>query len=150
MTFGQLYNPLVRWLLRSPFHGAMSGSTMLLTYVGRRSGRRRTVPVNYLRDGETLLAVGAHGHAWWRNFRDGAAVTVRVRGHDFRGRATAFEEGAAVDEGGLLTLLRRVPQYRRHWRVTLDPSGNPSDPQALARIAAENTIVRVGGLRPGD
>ncbi len=75
---------------------------------------------------------------------------VRVCGRDYRGRATAFLDGAAVDEGGLLTLLRRVPRYRAHWHVALDASGNPADPQALGRIAAENAIVRIDGLQPGD
>lgn len=150
MNLQRLYNPLVRRLLRSPFHRAMSGSTLLLSYTGRRSGQPRTVPVGYVRDGDTLLAVGARGHVWWRNLCDGAPVTVRVRGRDYRGRAMAFVGGAAVGEGGLLTLLRRVPRYRAYWRVTLDASGNPTDPQALARIAAENALVRIGGLQPGD
>ncbi len=144
--FQRLYNPVVRWLLRSPLHRLLSGSTVLLTYTGRRSGRRHATPVGYRRDGATLLAIGAREHRWWRNLRDGAPVTVRVRGRDYRGTASAFEGAAAITEGGLLTLLRQVPQYRAHWRVALDADGMPTNPADLARIAADNAVVRIRDL----
>jgi hypothetical protein len=57
MRCQRLYNPFVVALLRSPLHGFMSGSTMLLTYAGCRSGKAYTKPVNNLRDGDTLLVV---------------------------------------------------------------------------------------------
>lgn len=43
----RLYNPVVIWVLRSPFHGLMSGSTMLLSYKGRKSGRTYVTLINY-------------------------------------------------------------------------------------------------------
>lgn len=75
-------------------------------------------------------------------------MTVRVSGHDYRGNATAFEGEAAVAEGGLLALLRRMPRYRRYWGVVLDAAGNPAEPQALAQVAASNVLVRIGDLVP--
>jgi deazaflavin-dependent oxidoreductase (nitroreductase family) len=148
MNVQRLYNPLVRWLLRSPLHRSLSGSTLLLTYTGRHSGQERSLPVNYLWDGESLLLVGARAHAWWRNLRGGVPVRMRLQGRDYAGVATAFEGDAAMTDGGLLTLLRRVPRYRTYWQVALDAAGNPEEPQALSRIAAENTLVRIGALRP--
>lgn len=148
MKLQRLYNPLVRWLLRSPLHRLLSGSTLLLTYTGRHSGMAYSVPVNYVRDGETLLLVGGRDHAWWRSLRAGVSVTVRLQGRDYAGTATALEREAAVADGGLLTLLRRVPQYRSYWHAPLDAAGNPVEPQALARIAGGNTLVRIGSLQP--
>ncbi len=40
-------NPLMRALLRSPFHGLLSGMLMLLSYTGRKSGRTYTIPIGY-------------------------------------------------------------------------------------------------------
>ncbi len=80
MRWQRLYNPFVVALLRSPLHGFMSGSTMLLTYAGCKSGKAYTTPVNYLRDGDTLLVVSSRKHIWWKNLRGGAPVTARVRG----------------------------------------------------------------------
>jgi hypothetical protein len=33
------YNTLLIWLLRSPFHGFLSGSMMLISFRGRKSGK---------------------------------------------------------------------------------------------------------------
>ena len=140
----RLYNPLVVRLLRSPLHGAMSKSILLLTCTGRKSGRTYTTPVNYVRDGDALLAVGSREHSWWKNLRGGAAVTARVRGRDFEGEGEVFEGKAA--EGGLLTVLRTVPAFQRYWKVELYADGRPKDPEALARAVRENVVVRVKGL----
>jgi deazaflavin-dependent oxidoreductase (nitroreductase family) len=54
---------------------------LLLTTVGTRSGRRRTVPVTYVADGERyMVAAGANGAnpAWYHNLLAHPAVTVEV------------------------------------------------------------------------
>lgn len=40
-------NPLVRWLMRSPLHWLASRRVALISYTGRRSGRRFTIRVGY-------------------------------------------------------------------------------------------------------
>lgn len=45
----RIANPVVTWLLRSSLHGILSGSTLLITVTGRKSGRIYTIPVNYVR-----------------------------------------------------------------------------------------------------
>jgi deazaflavin-dependent oxidoreductase (nitroreductase family) len=144
MRWQRLYNPIVVSLLRSPLHGVMSRSVMLLTYRGRRSAREFTTPVSYVRDGDDLLVVGSRDHSWWKNLRGGAPVVVRVRGLELEGIAEAFEGEDAED--GLLGVLRAVPAYRRYWGVEIDATNRPEDPQALARIARDNTLVRVRNL----
>jgi deazaflavin-dependent oxidoreductase (nitroreductase family) len=140
----KLYNPIAVAILRSPLHGLMSNSVMLLTYRGRRSGRAFTTPISYVRDGEDLLAVASRDHAWWRNLRGGAPVRVRLRGRELRGTGRLLE-GRAGEEG-LLRVLRAVPAYRKHWGVQLNGNGRPTDPDAIARIARENAPVRFGDL----
>ena len=140
----KLYNPIAVAILRSPLHGLMSNSVMLLTYRGRRSGRAFTTPISYVRDGEDLLAVASRDHAWWRNLRGGAPVRVRLRGRELRGTGRLLE-GRAGEEG-LLRMLRAVPAYRKHWGVELDGDGRPTDPAAIVRIARENAPVRLDDL----
>ncbi len=50
-------NPLVRAVLRSPAHRLLSGSLLLVTFLGRRSGQAYTIPVQYARMGETICIV---------------------------------------------------------------------------------------------
>ena len=144
----KLYNPIVVAILRSPLHGVMSKTVMLLIYRGRRSGRVITTPISYVRDGQDLLAVASRDHAWWKNLRGGASVGVRLRGRKLNGTGWALE--GETGEEGLLRLLRGVPAYRRHWGVELDEGGRPKDPAALARIARENALVRMGNLSEAE
>ncbi len=58
--------------------------TMLLTVTGRRTGRPRTVPLIYLRDGERLVIAAAYAGsdvdpAWWINMRQNPEAVVRLR-----------------------------------------------------------------------
>ena len=146
MRLQKLYNPIVAAILRSPLHAAMSNSTMLLTFSGRKSGRTYTTPVNYVRDGDELLVVGSRGHSWWKNLRGDAVVSVRVRGREMRSEAKAFEGEAA--EEGLLAVLRAVPAYRRYWKVELGDDDRPHSPDALRRVARDNALVRIRKLEP--
>jgi hypothetical protein len=67
------YNSMMKWILRSPLHGLISKSTMLITYTGHKSGKLYTIPVNYVRD-EDVLSVTSYRHrTWWRNLRGGTA-----------------------------------------------------------------------------
>ena len=73
-------NPTMKLLLRSPLHRMASGSTMLITVTGRKTGARYTTPVNYVRDGSTLTVFSWRQRTWWRNLRGGAPVALRLRG----------------------------------------------------------------------
>lgn len=81
-------NLLVTFALRTPvLHRLTSASTLLLTFTGRKSGRRYTIPVVYLRrDARTLLVTT--DSRWAHNLTGGAPVQVRLRGRDMAGRAT--------------------------------------------------------------
>ena len=56
---------------------------LLLDHVGRKSGRARTAPVLYMRDGEDLVVVALRGGsdampAWWLNLQANPATTVQI------------------------------------------------------------------------
>jgi len=149
MRWQKLYNPIVNWLLRSPLHVLLSNSIMLITFAGRKSGKTYTTPVNYVWDDDhTLLVVSPCSRHWWRNLCGGAPVRVYVRGQTLKGVGRTFEAEKAVEEGGLLTMLQKVPAYRRYWRVELDAKDHPKGPQDLLRIARDKTLIRIGDLTP--
>ncbi|MFN8539603.1 MAG: nitroreductase/quinone reductase family protein [Thermomicrobiales bacterium] len=133
MKLQRLYNPLVRWLLRSPLHRLLSDSTLLLTYTGRHSGTAYSVPVNYVRDGETLLLVGGRDHAWWRSLRAGVPVTVRLQGRDYAGTATAFERGGGGRRWRLAP--RCYGACRSTGRIGTPPSTRRGIPGGAAELA---------------
>ena len=57
--------------------------TLLLDHVGAKSGKRRTSPLTYLRDGADLVLVASKGGypkhpAWYHNLRANPDTTVQV------------------------------------------------------------------------
>ena len=133
-------NPIVIWLLRSPLHRLLSGSTMLVTYQGRKSKRQITLPVNYVWDGEQLITLSMRKRTWWRNLRRGAPVTLRLKGKNLPAQAEAVDEIERLLPG-LKVLLKQMPQAARYLQVTYDEQGEP-DPEDLRRAAEGRVIVR--------
>lgn len=79
----RLANPLVRAVLGSRAHPALSGALVVLTYRGRRSGREFRIPLQYveLPEGRIVaVAVGAGRKLWWRSFAEPAAAELLLRG----------------------------------------------------------------------
>lgn len=76
---------------------------LLLTTVGRKSGKARTVPLLYLRDGERFIVVASQGGlannpAWYLNVTADPAVTVEVDGKKLAltARTASADEKAAL------------------------------------------------------
>ncbi len=86
-------NAGVAALLSAPVLGRLLGrGFVVITYVGRRSGRTFSTPVNYWRKGEELVIGVAlpDRKSWWRNFLgDGGPITLHLNGADRRGHAVA-------------------------------------------------------------
>jgi len=62
-------NPFVRFILNSPLHSMFSGRLILIRYIGMKSGRKNSLPVQYAEShNELIVAAGYHEHKkWWRN-----------------------------------------------------------------------------------
>jgi hypothetical protein len=115
-------NPLLVAVLRSPFHFLLSGGLGLLTVTGRRTGRRRTFPVGYQREGNKIiiLASEAHKKQWWRNYRTPAPATLLVRGKELTGTGLLLEPGGAEFVRHVEQTFRRVPGLAKSWGVAFD------------------------------
>jgi deazaflavin-dependent oxidoreductase (nitroreductase family) len=77
--------------------GALLGKTdgvptLLLTTTGRKSGRPRTTPLLYLREGESYVVVASSAAkpqhpAWWLNLEQNPEATIQVGAQKIRVRA---------------------------------------------------------------
>lgn len=135
------YNPILLWLLRSPFHKLVSGNMMVLTCTGRKSGKAYTLPVSYAQTGDTLWVTSQRKRTWWRNLRGGAPVRLVLRGQTCAGRAEALEETQAV-AAALSGYYAALPAAARYSNVRLAPDGAP-DPSDIAAQVAGKVAVRV-------
>jgi F420H(2)-dependent quinone reductase len=71
-------------------------SALLLTTKGRKSGERRDVAVNYLRDGDAYVVVASYtgedrNPAWWRNLEADPLAEVAAGGKRLNVRAHEAE-----------------------------------------------------------
>jgi deazaflavin-dependent oxidoreductase (nitroreductase family) len=145
MNWQKLYNPMVIWLLRSPLHRFLDKNTMVITVSGRKSGKLYTLPVSYIRDGETLLVISQKDRTWWKNLQGGAKVTVFVQGHTLQARGETFT-GTETAANILLQILQRFPAYQRLLHLPLAANGQPEHPEDLTRVAQEHVFVRMREL----
>jgi deazaflavin-dependent oxidoreductase (nitroreductase family) len=136
------YNTFTRWLLHSPFHGALSKNTASLVYTGRKSGKAYETPVNYVRTGEAeLLVTSQKSRSWWRNLRGGRPVGVWLCGTKVSAIAEVIEDDARVAEL-LAAYLKPVAKQAKYFDVALDADGNPIATD-VAAAAKERVIIRV-------
>ena len=135
------FNTPMAWILRSPLHGLLSKSTVLVTVTGRKSGKKYSLPVNYVRDGEELWVTSQRERTWWRNLQGGAPLEVVLEGKRLTAHGEAFVDEEAVVEG-LRRYLGKSPQVARYFGVPLDADGK-ADAQGLAQAARERVVVRI-------
>ncbi|MFS1304186.1 nitroreductase/quinone reductase family protein [Streptosporangium longisporum] len=102
-----LVDPLVRRLLRTPWHRLISRWVVLLTITGRRSGATVLVPAQYAQDGQSLTLVSRRSRVWWRNLEGGASLRLTLRGVERTGRADVSRDPERV-RAALLAVGRTV------------------------------------------
>ena len=90
----KLVNPLMVWRLRRPFGGVSRRKLMVLHVVGRKTGRRYSVPVER-RLVEGRLCTFSDG-SWRHNVRGGAAIEVTIDGETKPAHAELEEDPGRI------------------------------------------------------
>jgi deazaflavin-dependent oxidoreductase (nitroreductase family) len=134
------YNPIMRGLLNSPLHFMVSNNMMLMTYTGRKSGKSYTTPMNYLAINGAIYTTSYRERVWWRNLRDGAEVTLHLKGEEVPARAETIEDQTKVADS-MGQYLKTAPHLAKYMNVRMDADGNP-DVEDVARLAQEMIMVR--------
>ena len=134
-------NQTMKLILRSPVHGMVSKSVLLITFTGRKRGKTYTTPADYSQDGDQVY-IFTHAN-WWKNLRGGAPVTLRIRGQEFKGLAEPVAEDKGAVAAGLSQHLHKVPSDAKYYGVTFDEGGNP---RAEEVEKAAQTVVMIRTL----
>lgn len=127
MGFG---NRMAMAMLRSPLHGMMSKSLLVLSYEGRRSGKRYELPLQYIADdsGLYIWAGNATAKTWWRNFETPTLVEVSLRHRQIDAKASLVDDlgrraellRAYVERYPYTTASGRPKFFGERWRPTAD------------------------------
>jgi hypothetical protein len=136
----KLLNPIMKLILRSPLHPLVSKRIMIIRFSGRNSGCEYATPVSYFRDGD-LVVCFTHS-PWWKNIGDGAAVSARIQGVDFNGRAVAISEDVEQKVENLTRMLQAVPSDAGFYNVRFDEKGVPLR-EDVERAVREAVLIRI-------
>jgi F420H(2)-dependent quinone reductase len=97
----RMVNVPMRVVLGLPVATPLGGRLMLVTIIGRKTGKVYRQPLSYVRQGTTLLTPG--GGKWKLNLRDDQPVPIRLRGHDILARPELVKDLDEIER--LLTVM---------------------------------------------
>lgn len=118
-----LVSPLQRWIYRATGGRILSNlgtdkNVLLLTTKGRRTGKDRTIPVFYIRDGDSVVICNVkpefeRTNPWVLNLRSNPLAKVQI------GRGTASYHVHEANQGDIDRLWPRLtklwPAYQTHY-----------------------------------
>jgi deazaflavin-dependent oxidoreductase (nitroreductase family) len=136
----RVVNALPKLILRSPLHGLMSKQILLLTYTGRKSGKRYTVPITYAEVGDTLLL--STDRPWWKNLRGGTPVQVWFRGKKRSASTEVVTDEATISEL-YHTIISEHPTHGWFQGVKLEPDGRPNSEDLHRAIERGEVVIKV-------
>jgi deazaflavin-dependent oxidoreductase (nitroreductase family) len=115
--FGVLVYRRTRGGIARPWHV----DALLLTTVGRRSGRERTVVLQYFPDGDAMVVVAANDGGrthpgWYHNLHARPEAAVEVMGRRSRVQADELDPDEAAR--WWQRILEHDPSYERYARAT--------------------------------
>ncbi len=139
-TIPPFVNHAMKFVLRSPVHGIVDKTVLLISFTGRKSGKTYTTPVDYSQDGDRVT-IFTHAD-WWKNLRGGAPVTLRIRGRELQGLAEPIVEDKPAIAAGLIEHLRKVPSDAKYYGVTFDDHNNPGA-EEVEQAAQTAVMIRV-------
>lgn len=123
-TLDRRFSPLAVGLFRRT-RGRISRpfgvDVLALDTLGRRSGKRRSVLLQYFRDGDDMLLVAADGGSdqhpgWYHNLMARPHAVAEVDGQRVAVQATELD--AARSQAAWPRILERAPDYERYLRAT--------------------------------
>jgi deazaflavin-dependent oxidoreductase (nitroreductase family) len=131
---------LIHRLTRGRLLGRVAGMpVLLLTTTGRRSGKPRTTPLTFFRDGANLVVIASNGGAdrppdWSLNLQQNPSAVVKIGSDELtvQARTASSEERERLWPG----ITARYSGYARYQEKTarqipvliLTPDSEPGDP----------------------
>ena len=139
MPVGQrIGNAVIRAILATPGLATLAGKRLVTLYVvGISSGKRYSIPVAYLPDGDALL-IGTP-FKWGRNLRTGHSVDLRLKGRLRTADVQVFSREADVVRH-LDAICRANAMYAKSNGIRRGSDGTP-DPGDLRDSWARGTRV---------
>jgi len=150
--------PLFRWIFKIPIFFFRIGLTpfgdhiLLLTTIGRKSGKPRSTPVEYRTDaatGERIVIAGWGGRTdWRRNIQADPHVRVQVQRRIFDAVAEPLPAAEVADWlGTVLRINPRSKRYLSRWAGDAIDADNVQSLMDAANYFPSFRLVPVGKIQ---
>lgn len=123
-TIPPFVNKSMKSILRSPFHGLVSKSVLLISFKGCKSGKVYTTPVSYSLHGDQVY-IFTHA-SWWKNLCANDTIRLRIRGKDVAAIAETITDDKETIVTSLAAHLQKVPSDAKYYGVTFDQQNQPN------------------------
>jgi deazaflavin-dependent oxidoreductase (nitroreductase family) len=137
-------NDFMAWVLRSPFHGMLSGGMLLVTVTGRKTGKAYTLPVEYVQEDDSLWVMSKRNRRWWRNLEGEATVGLVLRRKSLQ-RVGRLHTDPSVVQSRLAAYLRHMPISAKALGVRME--NKIPNPEDLARVASDLVFIQIELLK---
>jgi hypothetical protein len=137
------WDTTVRSVLRSRLHGIFSGKLLIITVVGRKTGREYVNPVGYASyEGDLLIGTAA---GWRRNLRTGEPARITFRGKEIQADWQVITDPEPLAEL-YRVILEQNPIHGKFAKISLDPDGSVNRAELKAALARGTAVVRLHPL----
>jgi len=106
------YQP--KWILQAQvfllrhFKGSLTKNLMVITTVGRKSGHSHSIPINYVPDGDSYIALNlGSGSHWFLNALANPHVTLEIGGKTIETQAEVIPANDAEQIKAILAVYER-------------------------------------------
>jgi deazaflavin-dependent oxidoreductase (nitroreductase family) len=137
-------NNFMAWVLRSPFHGMLSGGMLLVTVTGRKTGKAYTLPVEYVQEDGSLWVMSKRNRRWWRNLEGEATVGLVLRRKSLQGVGRLHTDPSVV-QSRLAAYLLHMPMSAKALGVRME--NKIPNPEDLARVASDLVFIQIELLK---
>lgn len=137
--FMKISNKFIAAILKSPFHGWMSSSTLLISVKGRKTGKIITTPVNYARSGQELLMISNSDRSWWKNIRENRDVVILLERREVHCSARVIETGDQLISS-MEKYFTVFPQSAKYLKIQRNADGS-FDRKAMELAAADRVVI---------
>lgn len=112
-------------MLRNNQMGPAAEYIMVITTTGRKSGKSFTIPIGYLRDGDSILALNSGGGSnWYKNVQVNPEVTLEIKGQTITARGEMVTDPAERAKVFELYKRERGANFERLFGVPISASEN--------------------------
>lgn len=125
------------FLLRRGWMGPASDTLMVITTTGRKTGKRHSVPIGYIRDGDDIVVLSSKNPSnWFRNVLANGTATLEIKKEKFDARGELITDEAERQRIFAIHKLN-TKYFKANFKVELESPEN-----VLQEALAERIFIR--------